>query len=71
MYIDTLDDIANRYNNTYHSTIKMKLVEVKSRTYIDFNKKYNKEYPKFELGDHARISKYIIIFAESSVPNRI
>ena len=23
VYIDKLDDIVNKYNNTYHSTIKM------------------------------------------------
>ena len=34
-YIDKLDDIINKYNNTYHSTIKMKPVDVKSNTYID------------------------------------
>ena len=35
VYIDKLDDIVNKYNNTYHSTIKMKPVDVKSNTYID------------------------------------
>ena len=29
--IDELDDIVNRYNNTYHSTIKMNLVDVHVR----------------------------------------
>ena len=24
VYIDKLDDIVNKYNNTYHSTIKIK-----------------------------------------------
>ena len=24
VYIDKLDDIVNKYNNTYHGTIKMK-----------------------------------------------
>ena len=24
VYIDKLDDIVNKYNNTYHNTIKMK-----------------------------------------------
>ena len=38
VYIDKLDDIVNKYNNTYHSTIKMKSVDVKSTTYIDFSK---------------------------------
>ena len=32
VYIDKLDDIVNKYNNTYHSTIKMKPVDVKSNT---------------------------------------
>ena len=31
VYIDKLDDIVNKYNNTYHSTIKMKTVDVKPR----------------------------------------
>ena len=29
VYLDKLDDIINKYNNTYHSTIKMKPVDVK------------------------------------------
>ena len=39
VYIDKLDDIVNEYNNTYHRTIKMKPVNVKDNTYIDFKKK--------------------------------
>ena len=39
VYIDKLDDIVNKYNNTYHSTIKNKPVDVKSDTYIGSNKK--------------------------------
>ena len=35
MYIDKLDDIVNEHNNIYHSTIKMKSVNLKSRTNID------------------------------------
>ena len=34
VYIDKLADIVNKYSNTYHSTIKMKPVDVKSSTYI-------------------------------------
>ena len=37
MYIDKLDDTVNKYSNTYHRTIKMRPVDVKSNTYIDFN----------------------------------
>ena len=39
MYIDKLDDIVNQYNNKYHTTSKMKPVDVKNNTYIDFKKK--------------------------------
>ena len=35
VYIDKLDGILNKYNNTYHSAIKMKPVDVKVSTYID------------------------------------
>ena len=31
VYIDKLDDIFNKYDNTYHRTIKMKPVDVKSK----------------------------------------
>ena len=41
MCIDKLDDIVNKDNNTYHSTIKMKPVDVKSSTYIDSIKENN------------------------------
>ena len=37
-YIDKLDDIVNEYNNTYHKAIKMKSIDVKDNTYIDFEK---------------------------------
>ena len=39
VYIDKLDDILNKYNNTYHSTIKIKPVDIKSSTYINFEKR--------------------------------
>ena len=56
--IDKLGDIVNKYNNTYHSTNKIKPVDVKSSRYIDFNKENNKENPKFKVDDYVRISKY-------------
>ena len=37
-YIDKLDHIVCEYNNTYHRTIKIKPVNVKDNTYIDFKK---------------------------------
>ena len=39
VYIDKLHGTVNRYNNTYHITIKRMPVDVKSSTYIDFDKK--------------------------------
>ena len=47
VYIDKLGDIVNENNNTYHRTIKMKPVDVKDNTYIDFGKEVNDKDPKF------------------------
>ena len=69
VYIDKLDDIVNKYNNTYHSTIKMKPVDAKSNTYIDSSKKINNKDPKFKIGDIVRISEYKNIFAKGYTPN--
>ena len=69
MHINKLDDIVNKYNNTYHSTIKVKHVDVKSSTHIDFNKENVKEDPKSDVCDHIRISKYKNIFAKNYIPN--
>ena len=69
VYIDKLDDIVNKYNNTYHRTIKMKPVDVKSSTYIDSSKEINDEDPNFKIGDIVRISKHKNILAKSYVPN--
>ena len=68
VYINKLDDLVNKYNNTYHSTIKIKPVDVKSSMFIDFDKKNNMEDPKFKIVDHVRISKYKNIFIKGYVP---
>ena len=34
--IDKLDGIVSKYNNTYHSTVKITSTDVNSSTYIDF-----------------------------------
>ena len=69
MYIDKLDDILDEYNNTKHRTIKMKPIDVKDNTYIDFGKEVNDNDPKFKVGDHVRISKYKNVFAKRYTPN--
>ena len=69
VYIDKLDDIVNECNNTYHRTIKMKPVDIKDNTYVDFKKEVNDKDPKFKVGDYVRISKYKNIFANGYTPN--
>ena len=39
VYYDKLDDIVDKYNNTYHTEIKMKPIDVKDNTYINTRKK--------------------------------
>ena len=67
--IDKLDDIVNKYNNTYHNTIKMKPVNVKSNTYIESSEESNNKNPKFKIGDFVVVSKYKNIFAKCYAPN--
>ena len=69
VYIDKLDDIADEYNNTYHTTIKVKPINVKDNTYINTSKEINNKDPKFKVGDRVRISKYKNIFAKGYIPN--
>ena len=64
VYIVKLDDIVDEYNNTYHTTIKMKPIDVKDNTYINTDKKFNNKDPKFKVGHRVRISKYKNIFAK-------
>ena len=69
LYIDKLDDIVNKYNNTYHSTIKMKPVNVRSNTYINSSKEINAKDPKFKIEDIVKTSNYKNIFAKGYAPN--
>ena len=68
VYYDVLDDVVNKYNNTKHSTIKMKPIDVKNykRVYID---EHNEKDSKFKVGDRVRISRYKNIFAKGYAPN--
>ena len=68
-YIDKLDDIVDEYNNTYHRTVKMKPVDVKSDNHIEYNVNSNDKDPKLQDGNHVRISKYKNIFAKGYIPN--
>ena len=69
VYYDVLDDVVNKYNNTKHSTIKMKPTDVgdnNKRVYID---EHNEKDSKFKVGDRVRISKFKNIFAKGYTPN--
>ena len=69
VYYDVLDDVVNKYNNTKHSTIKMKPINVRDnnkRVYID---EYNEKDSRFKVGDRVRISKFKNIFAKGYAPN--
>ena len=68
-YINKLGDIVKKKNNTYHRTIKMKLVNVKSKTYINFNKEDNYKDSKLEVHNYVRLSRYKNIFEKVYVPN--
>ena len=68
VFNDKLDDIVNKYNNTYFITIKMKPIDVKDNTYINIDKEINYNDPKLKVGDHVRISKYKN-FAKGYTPN--
>ena len=69
VYIDKLNDIVNEYYNTYHRATKMKSVDVKDNTNIDFNKEVHDKDPKFKVGDRVRISRYKNIVAKGYTPN--
>ena len=69
VYIDKLDDMLHKYNNKKHRTIRMRPIDVKDNTYIDFSKEVNDKDPKFKVGDHVRISKYRNIFSKGYTPN--
>ena len=67
IYYDVLDDVVN--NNTKHSTIKLKAIDVRDnnkRVYID---EHNEKDSKFKVGDRVRISRHKNIFAKGYAPN--
>ena len=69
MYYNVLDDVVSEYNNTKHSTIKMKPKDVEynnKRVYID---EYNEISARYNVGDRVRISKFKNIFAKGYTLN--
>ena len=64
VYFDVLEDFVNKYNNAVHRAIKMKLIDVTSDSYAEYNQDSNEKDPKFKVGDHVGISNYNNIFAK-------
>ena len=67
IYLDVLDDIFDKHNNTYHRRIKLKPIDVKSDSYAKY--KVDSNDPKFKIGDHIRISNSKNNFAKGYAPN--
>ena len=68
VFIDKLDDRVNKYKYTYHSTTKMKSIDIKQNTYIQSSKEISDKSPKFKIGDNVKISKFNV-FAKGYTPN--
>ena len=68
VYFNVLDVIVDKYNNTYHKTIKTKSIDVKSYSFAEYIEESIEKDPKFKVGDHVRISKYKNLFAEEYTP---
>ena len=69
VYFDVLNDFADKYNNIYHRTIKMKLIDVGDDSFAEYNEESNEKGSKFKVGDHVRISMYKNIFAKRYTNN--
>ena len=68
VYYDVLDNVVSKYNNTKHSTIKMKPIDAKSNKRVYINE-HNEKDSRFKVGDRVRISKFKNIFAKGYTPN--
>ena len=65
VYFNILDSIGDKFNNTYHSSIKMKPKDVTNDCSAKYNEESNKKDPKFKIADHVRILNYKNIFAKA------
>ena len=67
--IDNLYQKVDKYNNTYHRTIKMEPNDAKLITHTDVDVEHNDWDPKFKVRDHARKSKRKNFFSKGYNPN--
>ena len=57
-YIDKLEGVSDKYNNTYYRIMNMKPIGFKISTYSDFDIENNDKDSKSRVGDYAITSKY-------------
>ena len=69
IYLDALDDVVNKYNDTVHRTIKMKPADITSDSYAEYNEDSNVTKLKFKVGNQVKVSKYKIIFDKGYTQN--
>ena len=69
VYIVKLDNIVDKYNNTYHRATKIKPLDGKTSTYINLHVENNDKDPKFKVGDHIRVSQNENIIEKNSIPS--
>lgn len=75
-WFDILQELVDKYNDTRHRTIGMKPKEVTKENEQDlFDRIYSKmkkvshKKPKFNVGDHVRVSKFKHVFEKGYTPN--
>ena len=68
VYYNVLNDVVSEYNNTKHSTMKMKPIDVKNNKRVCIDE-HNEKSARFNVGDRVRISKFKNIFAKGYTPN--
>ena len=75
-WIDTLDELLSKYNNSYHSTIRMRPVDAskKGNEFVVWensfkNDEHHKKSSKFKIGETVRISRIKSIFEHGFLPN--
>ena len=62
-YMDKLDNVTDEYNNA-RRTIKMKSIDVKKSTYIDFDVENSFKNSEFKVSYQVRMSKCKKFFAK-------
>ena len=70
-YIDVLPSMVERYNNTYHRSIKFTPSDAHSPANYQHvhNAKAQKSTPKFQFGDKVRITRKKGAFEKGFTPN--